>query len=59
METNSLRGSSTQTVHSIELKFVMYIRGHHSTYFIDFSEFRINLFLTGAERRITAYGIKL
>ena len=45
MESNSLKYSSIQMVLSIELKFGMYIIGHHSTYRVEFGEFRINSFL--------------
>ena len=62
MELNSLKCSSNQMVHSIELKFGMDIIGHHSTYFIEFGKLRINSFLTGAQKiflYVTAYGVKL
>ena len=36
MKSNSLKSSSTQTVHSIELKFGMHIAGHYQTSPIDF-----------------------
>ena len=39
-------------VHSIELKFGMYIIGHRPTSFIDFGEQRINSIFTGAQKRI-------
>ena len=45
MELNSLKCSIFQIVHSIELKFGIYIIGHHLTNCIDFGEFRINSFL--------------
>ena len=44
MESNSLKCSSIQTVHSIELKFGMYIMRHRPIYCVEFSEFRINSF---------------
>ena len=40
MEPNSLKCSSMQTVHSIELKFGMYFIGHRLAHCIDFSEFK-------------------
>ena len=52
LEPNSLKCSSIQMVHSIELKFGMYIIGHRPTYSIDFDEFRINSFFTGEQKRI-------
>ena len=62
MKSNSLRGSSIQTVPSIELKFGMYIIDHHFTHCIDFVEFKINSFLQECEKEfscITAYRVKL
>ena len=50
MELNALRGSSIETLHSIELKFDMYIMYHSPTYCIDFGEFRINSFITAAQK---------
>ena len=44
MELNSLKCSSMQTVHSIELKFNMHNIVHHLAYCVDFGEFRINSF---------------
>ena len=44
MELNSLKGSSIQTVHSIELKFGMYIVDHCPTYCNNFGGFTINSF---------------
>ena len=44
MKSNSLKGSSIQTVHSVEFKFGMYIIDLWPTYCVDFSEFRINSF---------------
>ena len=41
MESNSLKDSNIQMVNSIDLKFGMYIIGHHRTYFIDFGECRM------------------
>ena len=60
-ESNSSKCSSIQMVHSIELKFDMYVIGNHPTYCVEFGEFRINSFLTGAKKLfsyITAYGVK-
>ena len=39
-----LKCSSTQTMHSIELKFGMYIIDHHPTHCVDFDKFRIHVF---------------
>ena len=47
MESNSLKYSSIQMVHSIELKFGMHIIGHLSSYCVEFGEFRINSFFAG------------
>ena len=58
MESNSLKCSSIHMVHSIELKFDMYIIGHLPTYCAEFGEFRINSFFTGAQKRILIhYGL--
>ena len=38
LESNSLKCSSIQTIHSINLKFNMHIIGHRSTNCIDFGE---------------------
>ena len=51
-EWNFLKGSNIQTVHSIEFKFGMYIIDHLPKYCIDFGEFGINRFFTGAQKRI-------
>ena len=51
MQSNSIKGSSIQTVHLIELKFGMYIIGYRLTYCMDFGEFRINRFFTGVQKR--------
>ena len=62
MESNSLKGSSIQTVHSIVLKFDLYVTEHHLTYSIDFSKFKINSFLQKYKKEflyIAAYGVKL
>ena len=45
MESNSLKGSSIQTMHSIELQFGMYITGHRRTNPIAFGERQMNSFL--------------
>ena len=55
MESNSLNCSSIQMVYSIELKFGMYIIGHRPTYCVEFGEFRINSFFTGAQKRILTH----
>ena len=39
-------------MHSIELKFSIYIIGHRFTYSISFGEFRINNIFTGVQKRI-------
>ena len=52
MESNSLKCSSIDMVHSIDLKFGMYIIGHRPTHCVEFGEFRINSFFTGAQKRI-------
>ena len=61
MESNSLKGTSIHTVHSIEFKFVMYIIGHRLTHCVDFGEFSFNSIFTGVRKEflyITAYGVK-
>ena len=50
MKSNSLRGSSIQTVHSIQLKFGMFIIDPLPTFCIDFVEFRINIFFAGVQK---------
>ena len=52
MESNSLKCFSTQLLHSIELKFGMYIKDRRPTYCVEFGEFRINSFFTGAQKKI-------
>ena len=49
MESNSLKCTSIQMVHSIELKFGMYIIGHNPTYCIDFGECNNNSFIAGVQ----------
>ena len=44
MELNFLKGSSTQMMDSIELKFGMYIINHHRTNPIDLGECRMYKF---------------
>ena len=39
-------------MHSIELKFGMYIAGHHWTNPIDFGEYQMYSFFTGVQERI-------
>ena len=46
---NSLKSSSIQTVHSIDLKYSMYIMRHYPTYYVDFGEFKINSFYIGVQ----------
>ena len=52
MESNSLKYSSIQMMHSIDIKFGIYIIGHHSTNCIGFGEERSNSFFTGTQKRI-------
>ena len=52
MEQNSLKCSSIQTIHPIELKFGMHIIVHRLVYCIDFGEFSINRFFTGVQKII-------
>ena len=52
IQSNSLNCSSVQMVHSIELKLGMCIIGHRLIYCVEFGEFRINSFSTGALKRI-------
>ena len=49
-------------VHSIELKFSMYILGHYPTYCVEFGEFIIKVLLQEHKKEFlyfTAYGVKL
>ena len=55
MESNSLKCSSIQIVHSIELKFGMYITGHRRTNPINFGEYPMNRFFTGVKKKILMY----
>ena len=48
MESNSLKCSSIQMVHSIEFKFGIYIIGHRPTYCVEFGEISINSSFIGA-----------
>ena len=58
MELNSLKCSSIQTVHSIELKFGMHIVVHRLIYYVDFGKFRMNCFFTGVQKTILIhYGL--
>ena len=41
---------SAKTVHSIELRFGMYITGHRFTYCVDFNEFKIKFFYRRPKR---------
>ena len=52
MELIALKYSSVQMVHSIVVKFGMYIISHRSTNCIEFGELRINIFFTGTQKRI-------
>ena len=38
-------------MHSIEFKFGTYIIGHRLTYCVEFGEFRLNSFFTGAQKK--------
>ena len=59
MESNSLRCSSSQKVHSIELKFGMHVIVHRLTYCVDFGEFSINSLFTGVQKSILIhYGLR-
>ena len=63
MESNSLKCSSVETVHSIKPKFDMYIIDCCPTYCVDFGEFRFNSFFLQEYKKgflyITAHGVKL
>ena len=54
VESNSVKCSSIQMVHSIEVKFGMYFIGHHPTYCVvsNLVKFRMNSLFTGAQKRI-------
>ena len=52
MEPTSLKCSSIQTVHWIELKFGMCVTSHRPTYCVDFDEFRLNNVFTSVPKRI-------
>ena len=52
MDSIFLKCSSIQMVHLIEIKFGMNIIGHYPTYYVEFGEFEINSFFTGAQKRI-------
>ena len=56
-ETNSLRCSSIQMAHSVELKFDMYTIGHCPTYCVDFEEFRINNSFSRNGKNIIYYSL--
>ena len=62
MESNSLKGSGIQTMHSIELKFGMYIIGYHWTKTTYFSEFLMHTFFLQEYQKdflyIRANGVK-
>ena len=51
MESNSLKCSSIQTVHSVELKIGLYILRHRPRYCIDFGEFRNNRFFHRSSKK--------
>ena len=65
MESNYLKCSSLQMIHSIYLKFGIYIIGHHSTYCVKFGEFKINSFFYRSTKKnfytvqLIIYGVKL
>ena len=44
--------SNIQMMHSIEIKFCIHIIGHRPTYRVEFREFRMNSFFTGAQKII-------
>ena len=52
MVSNSLKGSSIQMMHLIELKLGMYITIHHRAKATDFDEFLMHSFFTGVQKRI-------
>ena len=52
MKPNSLKDSNIQTVHSIEFKFRMYLKGHHRKKATDFGEFLMHSFFTGVQKII-------
>ena len=58
MESNSSKCSSIQMVHSIELKFSMYIIGHRLTYCIDFAELKINSFFFYNSTKNNSYALQ-
>ena len=51
MESNSSKCCSIQAVHSIELKFSMYIIGLRPTYCADFVEFSIYNFFYSSNKK--------
>ena len=51
MESNSLKDSSIQMAHSIELKFGMYIIGHYWTNATDFGEFLMHSFFYRSKKK--------
>ena len=51
MESNSLKCSSIQMVHSIELKFGMYITSYRRTNPIDFGEYQMNSFFYSSTKK--------
>ena len=53
MESNSLKGSSIQAVHSIELKSGMHITGHCRTNPIDFGKCRMHSFFYRSTKKIS------
>ena len=57
MESNSLKCSSIQMVHSIVLKYGMYFIGYRPTYCAEFGEFRINIFFL-QEHKIKSYTLQ-
>ena len=63
MESNSLKYRSFQMVHSIELKFDVYVIGKCPTYCVNFGKFKNNSFFLQECKKeflyITAYGVKL
>ena len=55
MESSSLKGSSIQTVHSIEFKFGMHIIDHHRMKATDFGEFLMHSFFLQEYKKILIY----
>ena len=52
MESNSLKGSSIQKMHLIELNFGIYIIGHYRKKVTDFGEFMMHSFFTRVQKTL-------